>query len=82
MASAVPLAHFSQRAAVCALCCELAVRAALRSALRQFVSSAACLAWQVLGGSFISRYLSERVIGIVGGVLFLAFAATTAVGLF
>ena len=30
----------------------------------------------VLGGSFISRYLSERVIGIVGGVLFLVFALT------
>jgi len=36
----------------------------------------------VLGGSFISKYLSERVIGIVGGVLFLAFALSTAVGLF
>lgn len=36
----------------------------------------------VLGGSFISRYLSERVIGIVGGILFLVFAATTALGLF
>jgi putative Ca2+/H+ antiporter (TMEM165/GDT1 family) len=36
----------------------------------------------ILGGSFISKYLSERVIGLVGGVLFLIFAATTAVGLF
>ena len=36
----------------------------------------------VLGGSFISRYLSERVIGIVGGVLFLVFALTTALGLY
>jgi len=43
-----------------------------------------CLAtgMAVLGGSFISKYLSERVIGIIGGVLFLGFAATTAVGLF
>ncbi len=43
-----------------------------------------CLAtgMAVLGGSFISRYLSERAIGIVGGVLFLVFAATTAIGLF
>jgi len=43
-----------------------------------------CLAtgMAVLGGSFISRYLSERVIGIVGGVLFLVFALTTALGLF
>ena len=36
----------------------------------------------VLGGSFISKYLSERVIGIVGGVLFIIFAATTTIGLF
>ncbi|KAL3893515.1 MAG: hypothetical protein SGPRY_014177 [Prymnesium sp.] len=36
----------------------------------------------VLGGSFISKYLSERVIGVVGGVLFLVFALTTAIGLF
>jgi len=36
----------------------------------------------VLGGSFISKYLSERVIGLVGGILFLAFAASTAIGLF
>ena len=36
----------------------------------------------VLGGAFISKYLSERVIGRVGGVLFLAFALTTAIGLF
>jgi len=36
----------------------------------------------VLGGSFISKYLSERVIGITGGVLFLVFAVTTALGIF
>jgi len=36
----------------------------------------------VLGGSFISKYLSEKVIGITGGVLFLVFALTTAIGLF
>jgi len=36
----------------------------------------------VLGGSFISKYLSERVIGFVGGALFLVFAFTTAIGLF
>ena len=35
----------------------------------------------VLGGSFISKYLSERAIGIVGGVLFIFFALTTAVAL-
>ena len=36
----------------------------------------------VLGGSVISKYFSERVIGITGGVLFIIFAITTAVGLF
>ena len=36
----------------------------------------------VLGGAFISKYLSERVIGIVGGVLFIVFAITTALGIF
>mmetsp|Transcript_2194 Transcript_2194/g.3646 ORF Transcript_2194/g.3646 Transcript_2194/m.3646 type:complete len:299 (+) Transcript_2194:33-929(+) len=36
----------------------------------------------VLGGSFVSKYLSERVIGITGGVLFLVFAVTTAIGVF
>ena len=36
----------------------------------------------VLSGSFISQYFSERVIGIIGGVLFLIFALTTLIGLF
>ena len=36
----------------------------------------------VLSGSFISQYFSERVIGIIGGVLFLIFALTTFIGLF
>lgn len=36
----------------------------------------------VLGGSLISRYISERMISIIGGALFLVFAAATAVGLF
>jgi len=36
----------------------------------------------VIGGSFISKYFSERVIGIVGGVLFIFFALTTFIGLF
>lgn len=31
----------------------------------------------VLGGSFLSEYVSEKFIAYVGGVLFLAFAATT-----
>ncbi|KAG8457760.1 hypothetical protein KFE25_005773 [Diacronema lutheri] len=35
----------------------------------------------VLGGSFLSKYLSEKIIGYIGGSLFLVFAATTFVGL-
>lgn len=35
----------------------------------------------VLGGSFISKYLSEKVIGFIGGGLFLVFALTTFAGL-
>jgi len=34
----------------------------------------------VLGGSFLSKYFSERAINIVGGVLFIFFAATTLLG--
>ncbi|KAL3795013.1 hypothetical protein HJC23_006334 [Cyclotella cryptica] len=36
----------------------------------------------VLGGAYISKYVSEKVIGYIGGALFLIFAATTAVGIF
>lgn len=36
----------------------------------------------VAGGSYISKYISEKVIGIVGGTLFLVFAVTTAIGIF
>jgi putative Ca2+/H+ antiporter (TMEM165/GDT1 family) len=36
----------------------------------------------VAGGSVVAKYLSERVIGIIGGALFLVFAATTAFGIF
>ena len=36
----------------------------------------------VLGGAYISKYVSEKVIGYIGGTLFLIFAATTAVGIF
>lgn len=36
----------------------------------------------VAGGAVVAKYLSERVIGIIGGTLFLVFAATTALGIF
>ena len=36
----------------------------------------------VAGGSVVAKYLSEKVIGIIGGTLFLVFAATTVLGIF
>lgn len=36
----------------------------------------------VVGGAYISKYVSEKVIGYIGGTLFLVFAVTTAFGLF
>jgi putative Ca2+/H+ antiporter (TMEM165/GDT1 family) len=35
----------------------------------------------VVAGSFASKYISERVVSLTGGVLFLLFAAETAFGL-
>lgn len=36
----------------------------------------------VIGGAILSKYLSEKTIGYIGGSLFLVFAITTAFGLF
>lgn len=36
----------------------------------------------VIGGAYISKYVSEKVIGYIGGTLFLLFAVTTAIGIF
>lgn len=36
----------------------------------------------VVGGAYISKYVSEKVIAYIGGTLFLIFAVTTAVGIF
>jgi len=36
----------------------------------------------VSGGAVLAKYLSEKVIGIIGGTLFIIFAVTTAFGIF
>eukprot|EP00249_Psilotum_nudum_P009033 c21665_g1_i1 orf=506-1651(-) len=36
----------------------------------------------VLGGSVLARYISEKIVGYIGGILFLAFAAATLKGIF
>ena len=36
----------------------------------------------VSGGAVVARYLSEKVIGLIGGTLFIVFAVTTAFGIF
>jgi putative Ca2+/H+ antiporter (TMEM165/GDT1 family) len=36
----------------------------------------------VTGGSVVAKYLSEKVIGLIGGTLFVVFAITTVLGIF
>jgi putative Ca2+/H+ antiporter (TMEM165/GDT1 family) len=36
----------------------------------------------VIGGAYISKFISEKVIAYIGGTLFLIFAVTTAIGIF
>ena len=53
-----------------------------------FVCAGACLGHglatgiAVVGGAFISKYTNEKTVGLIGGVLFLLFAFTTALGTF
>lgn len=36
----------------------------------------------VVGGAYVSKYISERTIGLIGGALFVIFAALTMFGYF
>jgi len=51
-------------------------------ALGAIAGHAAATVIAVLGGAFLSKYISERVVGLTGGVLFLVFAVATVLGVF
>ena len=46
------------------------------------LAHAAATAIAVIGGAFMSQYISEKTVGYIGGSLFLVFAALTVAGFY
>ena len=46
------------------------------------VAHVVATAGAVAGGAILSDYISEKVMGYIGGSLFIVFALTTAIGFF